>query len=126
MKALLPPCLLLTVILALSLWNSSAISADTERWRTELAQADAQAAAGDWAAAGKSLAVGYADWDTRQTFFHIVVRHEEVDGAEAMYHRAEAFLKTEELSEFQAELADLRNQLRLLSEMERLSIKNVL
>ena len=43
-----------------------------------------------------------------------------------MYRRAAAFLKTREASELQAELADLRDQLRLLAEMERFSIKNIL
>ena len=55
-----------------------------------------------------------------------MLEHDAVDGAEAMFRRAEAFAETEELSEFRAELADLTSQLRLLAEMERLSIKNIL
>lgn len=39
---------------------------------------------------------------------------------------AMAFAATRELTEFRAELADLRDQLRLLAEMERFSVKNVL
>ena len=49
-----------------------------------------------------------------------------VDDAEAMYRRAIAFGETEELSEFHAELSDLRDQLRLIAEMEALNIRNVL
>ena len=49
-----------------------------------------------------------------------------MDDAEAMYRRAMAFADTRELSEFRAELSDLRDQLRLLAEMERLNLKNVL
>ena len=49
-----------------------------------------------------------------------------VDDAEAMYRRAIAFGETEELSEFHAELSDLRGQLRLIAEMEALNIRNVL
>lgn len=49
-----------------------------------------------------------------------------MDDAEAMYRRAMAFAATRELTEFRAELADLRDQLRLLAEMERFSVKNVL
>ena len=43
-----------------------------------------------------------------------------------MYHRALAFAESEEDSELQAELADLRDQLRLLSEMEEFSLRNLL
>ena len=43
-----------------------------------------------------------------------------------MYRRAMAFAAARESSELRAELADLRDQLRLLAEMERFSIKNVL
>lgn len=43
-----------------------------------------------------------------------------------MYRRTIAFGETEELSEFHAELSDLRDQLRLIAEMEALNIRNVL
>ena len=49
-----------------------------------------------------------------------------MDDAEAMYRRAMAFAATRELTEFRAELSDLRDQLRLLAEVERLDVKNVL
>ena len=52
--------------------------------------------------------------------------HDAVNSAEAMYLRAMAFAKSEEDSEFRAELADLRAQLRLLAEMEKFSLSNVL
>ena len=43
-----------------------------------------------------------------------------------MYHRSLAFAQSREDSELRAELADLRDQLRLLAEMEEFSVKNVL
>ena len=49
-----------------------------------------------------------------------------MDDAEAMYRRAKAFAGAREPSEFQAELADLMDQLRLLAEMETGSIRNIL
>ena len=54
------------------------------------------------------------------------MEHDAVDDAEAMYRRAMAFAAAEEPSEFRAEIADLSDQLRLLSEMEQCSIKNIL
>ena len=43
-----------------------------------------------------------------------------------MYRRAMAFAETQEIAEFRAELSDLMDQLRLISEMEALNIRNVL
>ena len=56
----------------------------------------------------------------------LVTEHDAVDDAEAMYRRAMAFAATRETTEFRAELADLRDQLRLLAEMERFNVKNIL
>ena len=49
-----------------------------------------------------------------------------MDGATGTLLRALAFAATRELTEFRAEISDLRDQLRLLAETERLDIKNVL
>ena len=121
-----PPLAVLALLLAFSLWNSAAISTDTARWQAQLRQSDALAQAGDWPAAVSVLTDSYRDWTQRQGYLHIVTQHDAVDDAEAMYHRCLAFAVTQEVTEFRAELADLRDQLRLLAEMERFSIGNVL
>ena len=125
-KGLLLPAALLAAILAFCLWNSAAMTAGAARWRAQLEEADRLAQAGDWEGAAASLQAGYADWSARQTYLHVVTNHDAVDGAEAMFHRALAFAASEEDSELRAELANLRDQLRLLAEMEEFSLKNVL
>ena len=125
-KDMLPPVDVLAVILAFALWNSAVITGHTQRWRDQLQQAEALALDENWQAAGDALAKSYEDWSERQVFLHIVSEHEAVDDAEAMYRRAMAFAAEQESSEFRAELADLQDQLRLLAEMERFSLKNVL
>lgn len=125
-KAYLPPLAVLAAILSFALWNSSAMSAHTDRWREQLRQADALAQAEDWPQAVSALSQSYEDWSTRQTYLHIVSEHDAVDDAEAMYRRAMAFAATQEITEFRAEISDLRDQLRLLAEMEQFTIKNVL
>ena len=125
-KDMLPPVGVLAVILAFALWNSAVITGHTQRWRDQLQQAEALALDENWQAAGDALAKSYEDWSERQVFLHIVSEHEAVDDAEAMYRRAMAFAAEQESSEFRAELADLQDQLRLLAEMERFSIGNVL
>ena len=125
-KSLAVPLAVLGVILAFALWNSRGVTAETDRWREQLRQAELLAQAGEWERAAVALSDSYGDWAARQTYLHIVAEHDAIDGAESMYRRAMAFAATEELSEFRAELADLRDQLRLLAEMEKFSIGNVL
>ncbi|MCI7735303.1 MAG: DUF4363 family protein [Dysosmobacter sp.] len=125
-KSLAVPLAVLGVILAFALWNSRCVTAETDHWREQLRQADILAQAGEWERAAAALSDSYGDWAARQTYLHIVAEHDAIDGAESMYRRAMAFAATEELSEFRAELADLRDQLRLLAEMEEFSIGNVL
>ena len=122
----LPSVAVLAAILAFSLWNDVHMSGETSRWRSQLDQADALVQENRWEDAQAKLAESYEDWSSRQTYLHIVSEHDAVDDAEAMYRRAMAFADTQELSEFRAELSDLRDQLRLLAEMERLNLKNVL
>ena len=125
-KNFLPPIAVLAAILAFSLWNSRAMTASTDRWRSQLQQANVLMQAENWPDTVAALTKSYEDWSQHQTWLHIVSEHDAVDDAEVMYRRAMAFAAARESSELRAELADLRDQLRLLAEMERFSIKNVL
>ena len=125
-RMLLPPIFVLAALLAFSLWNIRHMEGETDRWREQLQAADRLALSGEWAEALDALWESYDDWSHSQTYLHIVSHHDAVDDAEAMYRRAIAFGETEELSEFHAELSDLRDQLRLIAEMEALNIRNVL
>ena len=125
-KGLLIPAAVLTAVLAFCIWNSAAMNAHTARWREQLEEAERWMDAGDWVKTAAVLEESYAGWAERQTYLHIVTNHDAVDDAEAMYHRARAFAEAQEDSELRAELADLRDQLRLLAEMEEFSVKNVL
>lgn len=126
MKGFFLPLVLLAGILAFSLWNSAAMARGTEQWRAQLAEAERLAQEEDWPAAAQALRNSYQDWSQRQTYLHVVSHHGSVDGAEAMYQRCLAFAQAEEKSDFQAEIAGLQEQLRLLAEMERLSLRNIL
>ena len=126
MKKLLTPLLVLAVILALSAGNSTAMAHLSARWQDQLRRADALAQQERWTEAAAAMEEGYGDWSRHQTDLHIVTEHDAVEGAESMYLRAAAFARTQELSEFRAETAGLCAQLRLLTEMERLHIGNIL
>lgn len=125
-RGLLVPAAVLAAVLAFCLWNGAAMASRAARWRDQLEEADRLARSRDWEAAAAAIGDSYADWTRHQTYLHCVTGHEAVDSAEAMYHRALAFAASEEESELRAELADLREQLRRLSEMEEFSVRNVL
>lgn len=125
-KGFVLPAAVLAAVLAFCLWNGAAMADQAARWRDQLDHAERLAEAGDWAGAAAAVEAGYADWTGRQTWLRCVASHDAVNSAEAMYLRAMAFAKSEEDSEFRAELADLRAQLRLLAEMEEFSLSNVL
>ena len=115
-RDMLPPLAVLVVILAFALWNSAAITNHTQRWRDQLQQVEELAAAENWRSAADALAESYKDWSGSQVYLHIVSEHDAVDDAEAMYRRSQAFAAAREPSEFQAELSDLWDQMRLLAE----------
>ena len=126
MKAYFLSVLTLLAVLSLALWNSASMAGRTQRWQGQLDQVEALATDGAWEEAYQALEESYGDWSSSQAYLHIVSRHDVLDEAEAMYRRAAVFICLQEESSLLGELSDLRHQLRLLSEMEQLSIKNVL
>lgn len=120
------PVAVLVILLAFSVWNSYYMKAQTQRWSEQLDLAAVAATNENWNSVLNTMESSYKDWSSYQTYLHIVTQHGVVDDAETMYHRAMAFAATEEITEFQAEIADLQDQLRLLAEMERFHLGNIL
>ncbi len=126
MKAYFLSVLTLLAVLSLALWNSASMAGRPQRWQGQLDQVEALATDGAWEDAYQALEESYGDWSSSQAYLHIVSHHDVLDEAEAMYRRAAVFICLQEESSLLGELSDLRHQLLLLSEMEQLSIKNVL
>ena len=125
-KDYLIPIAILAVIFGFALWNGITIQKNTARWSSQLQQAVQMISTENWDSINCTLQNSYNDWQNRQTYLHIVLEHDAIDDADAMYRRALAFTKAQEPKELRAELADLQDQLTLLTEMERLSLKNIL
>lgn len=123
---ILVPLGMLAVILAFCFWNAETMEGHSQRWQAQLENAEALAREGNWPAALNALAESRQDWTRRQTYLHVVTGHGAVDEAEILYRRCLVFAAAREDSEFFAELTGLREQLRLLAEMERFSLRNVL
>lgn len=126
MKHWLSPLLVLALLLGASLWNARCVERSVEDWCAELEVSLALAQAEDWDGARASLDAVYASWSARQTYFHIMLEHAELDAAEALFATSRSFAWEEEGAEFRAGIAELITQLRLLREMEALSVKNIL
>lgn len=126
MKSLVVPILVLCAVLAVALWTGFYVSGETERWSETLQQADALAEEGRWEEAETTIRQGYADWDSRQTFFHIIMEHEELDEAESLFSSAFAACSLRDAPDFHATLAQLISQMSLLAETQKVSIKNIL
>lgn len=126
MKHWLFPLLTLFLLLGASLANADSVSRSVEDWCAGVESARAAAEENRWDDARDSLEAVYASWTSRQTYFHIMVEHAELDAAEALFAVSRSFAASEEGAEFRANTAELLTQLRLLREMEALSIKNIL
>lgn len=126
MRFLLPPLLLLVLLTGGALYHAHAVSQLTEAWVSSLEASADSALRNDWDSAATQLSACYADWQGRRTYLRITISHASVDAVDSMYCRAMAFAETQEVSEFHAELAGLRAQLRLLADAERLHAENIL
>lgn len=125
-KDYLVPITILAVIFGFALWNGITIQKNTARWSSQLQQAVQMISTENWDSINCTLQNSYNDWQNRQTYLHIVLEHDAINDADAMYRRALAFTKAQEPKELRAELANLQDQLTLLTEMEQLSLKNIL
>ena len=126
MKVFRIPCFILLLLLVFSLCNSNAVSSRCRDWTSQIDAIDQNAEAQGWSAAAHGLESLYRDWSDCQTWFHVVIEHREIDTAEALLQRCRVLCDEENAVEFRASLSDLRAQLMLLDEMERVSIKNIL
>ena len=114
------------LLLTFTLFNSTAVSKRCRDWTMQLDIIDQKADTQQWSDAGTDLENLYQNWTSCQTWFHIVIEHEEIDAAEALLQRCLVLCEEKDDVEFRATLADLRSQFSLLDEMERVSIKNIM
>ena len=126
MKYFYIPCAILALILALSLFNAKAMENYVTDWCEELDAAQEAADGGNWAEAEHRIRSVHEVWDAKQSYFHIVSVHAELDEAEALLAKSLSFALDRDDAEFRANTAELITQLHLLSEIQEVSIKNIL
>ena len=126
MKPPLIPCFLLVGMLALCLANSAQLTRRCSDWDRQLEDIDARCVAEDWSAARRQLDTLYGDWQAAQGWLHMVLDHDQLNAAQALFRRATVLAQEEDSVEFRAHVADLRSQLMLLAEMEQPRPENIL
>lgn len=125
-KALLPPILVLASILGFVYWTSQFISTQTTILENQLHFADSMVSSQNWSAVESTLESSYKDWSSCQNYFQILLPHDAVDDADAMYRRCLTYTSARSSSALRAEIADLQDQLHTIAEMEQFSIRNIL
>jgi hypothetical protein len=126
MKSLYWPVILLTAILAFSLWTGQYVEKRTTHWTAQLEQIAQDARDEDWQSAQNMLQKTHEDWNNDQVFFHTVLVHQELDSAESLFAACFAACEEQDNSQLQVLLSQLTTQLELLAETQAVSVKNVL
>lgn len=126
MKYFVIPAAVLALLLGLSLWNARIAESEIGPWCDALAQASEAAAQDDWTQAERAVRETHEAWNAKHAYFHIITAHDELDQADALFASAESFAQEREAAEFRATLAELIVQLRVVAEMQKLTVRNVL
>lgn len=126
MKYFWIPCAILSAILSLSLLNARTVNETVDVWCQDLQSAQQSADAENWEQTQRILTDTYKKWDKKQSYFHIVTVHAELDEVEALFAKSRSFALEQDEAEFRANTAELITQLKLLAEMQEISIKNIL
>ena len=120
------PFLLLLALFSATLVNAAVADRLVKDWCTELDQLQNTAQAEDWDSVRTDLAAFHQGWDRHATYFHIILQHDELNEVESLLARADSFAFEQDEGEFRACVAELKSQLLVLSEMQEISIQNIL
>ena len=116
----------LVLLFAATLYNSHYISSVTKSLSKQLTGAEQLAEAGKWEEAEALTLQAQADWEKHAGYFYTVLRHSDTDAVQTNFRKTLEFLYTQEGGEYSSANAELMTQIELLSDMERLTLRNVL
>ena len=125
-KRLWIAAILLCALLGATLANAWYLGHLTGELTAALEESEALAEAGDWAGAQAATEAAFRRWNNHETYLHILLRHADTDLIYAGFQEALEYLDCREGGEYSAANARLLLRLELLSEAERLTLKNVL
>ena len=121
----IPFCLLLALFGA-ALLNAAVADGLVTDWCAALDKLQDTAQAENWDSVRDDLSALHESWDAHATYFHITLQHDELNEVESLLARADSFAFEQDEGEFRACIAELKSQLLVLSEMQEISIQNIL
>ncbi|MCI8594519.1 MAG: DUF4363 family protein [Oscillospiraceae bacterium] len=126
MKKLWWAVVVLALLLSATLWNSHCVAAVTDDLAAQLSRACELAESGDWKTAEKITRAAQEQWEDATGYLYTVLPHSSTDAVEVGFHEVLEFLTCQESGEYSAANAVLIAHIRLLSDMERLTPRNLL
>lgn len=126
MKRLWIACAILAALFAAAFYNGVYLTGLTDDLNGLLARAEEKAEREDWDAADALTRLAWQKWRAHDAYCHIILRHNDIDEIQAAFREVLEFLECREGGEYSAANARLMTRLELLSEAERLSLKNIL
>ena len=120
------PFLLLLTLFTATLVNAAVAGDLVENWCASLDDLQRSAQTEDWPTVRDSLAALHESWDARTASFNIVLQHYVLNDVEALLAKADIFAAEQDEEELRACIAELRSQLLVLSEIQKISVKNIL
>ena len=122
MKRLWIAALLLAVLFGATLCNNLYLRGFTGALNALLEQAEARAETGDWEEARVLTEQALTQWQSRDIYLHILLRHSDTDQIYTDFQEVLEFLTCQD----SAANARLMTQISLLYEAEQFTLKNVL
>ena len=126
MRSFIAACVLLLTLTAFSLCNSLYMDRFTASLLQPLEQARTCALNHRWAEGAAQLSSFEALWQEKQLYLQVITEHSEIEQAEDLLASLQEFMAQGELPECLSELAELTHQIQLLSQLQRISIGNIL
>lgn len=117
---------LLAAILALTLYHTQTLQQFTGRLTGQLEEAAQLAQQEHWDQASQLTQTALDVWENQDVRLHVLLRHADTDQIHAGFQEVLALLDSREYGEYAAANARLISQLKLLSEAEQLTLKNIL
>lgn len=126
MRSFRIPIFILLLTLLLCLFAGSSVAQYTNAWIQQLQSADDLVCREQWSNAEATLSDLYGRWTEQQGWLHMIIVHQELDETEALLQRCIALAQQQDDAGLRSDIAELRTQFTLLSEMQRLTLRNIL
>lgn len=117
---------LLAGLVALSLWNVKKLDVLAAELNGALAGAEAAAEAGDWSGAEERTAAALERWQESGFYLHVTLDHETTDDIDLAFGEVREFIQCQEGGEYSAANARLMEAIRLMGEMQKPKVENLL